>query len=613
MPFLKDLVNNIPTFPYYSGVGNFQQTSLPYSDDLLGGGYSGQPYIQVGINPDLQYSLFDDGLIRGGVINSALSIGRDVTRLVKFFGDTKNGGKGALFLTKQFGLQLSNPRFELLAGSNGSSVESENGNANITYNRVYNPLDVITNAATSPLGLHYDQNGIFFGQRPYGGNLSNGESGTATLNKGFFDQGNPLANRLVSYYYNISGIDASALSSTYLQEYNGGPDSVYGLGKTIIQTTPNTYGKDATTDYDKLLVDNGGAYGNFFTYQEINNFNVAWTNRFNSDNTLLNSNYNVDFKDFRYLNNPNIGITDYPHYNIENRIGTSTNINPAYKNNIGTNNSSFQNNIGNVDSINTINILPASTFYNTSKGAKTLSTDVIENFQNGEAYKEKLSGYFARDIIKFRIEVNNNDKPGSKNNEVLAFRAYIDTMDDDFEAKWNEYRYMGRGEPFYVYEGFTRDISLTFTVFAHTAYEMAPLWNKMNYLMSSLAPDYNKQLLMRGNYHYLTIGDYIYRQPGIITSLRLSNFFDNNWELGLNEPEGLGIDTDQYELPKSFKVALNFKPIHTFVPRRNTIDKYTAPFITPDIKAYEYGFVEKQVDNKPVYSNKYLPITKNIN
>ena len=41
MPFLKDLVNNIPTFPYYSGVGNFQQTSLPYSDDLLGGGYSG--------------------------------------------------------------------------------------------------------------------------------------------------------------------------------------------------------------------------------------------------------------------------------------------------------------------------------------------------------------------------------------------------------------------------------------------------------------------------------------------------------------------------------------------------------------------------------------------
>ena len=45
------------------------------------------------------------------------------------------------------------------------------------------------------------------------------------------------------------------------------------------------------------------------------------------------------------------------------------------------------------------------------------------------------------------------------------------------------------------------------------------IWNKMNYLMSSLAPDYNKQLLMRSNYHYLTIGDYIYRQPGIIKSL----------------------------------------------------------------------------------------------
>ena len=104
MPFLKDLVNNIPTFPYYSGTGNFQQTSLPYGNDVLGGGSSGQPYVQVGINPDLQYSLFDDGLIRGGVINTALSVGRDVTRLVKFFGDFNNGGKGALFLTKQVGL-----------------------------------------------------------------------------------------------------------------------------------------------------------------------------------------------------------------------------------------------------------------------------------------------------------------------------------------------------------------------------------------------------------------------------------------------------------------------------------------------------------------------------
>ena len=129
--------------------------------------------------------------------------------------------------------------------------------------------------------------------------------------------------------------------------------------------------------------------------------------------------------------------------------------------------------------------------------------------------------------------------------------------------------------------------------------------------MSSLTPDYSNNSLMRGNYHYLTVGDYVYRQPGVITSLRLSNFFDHNWEIAVNEPDDtLSTDYQQYELPKYLKVGLTFKPIHTFLPRRNTIGNYTAPFITPDIKAYQYGSVEKIKDTVTVQNNKYLPIIK---
>ena len=107
---------------------------------------------------------------------------------------------------------------------------------------------------------------------------------------------------------------------------------------------------------------------------------------------------------------------------------------------------------------------------------------------------------------------------------------------------------------------------------------------------------------MRGNIGYLTVGDYLYRQPGVFTDIKLSNMLDTHWEIAVDEPEerssgNKGADSGQYEVPKHIVVTLSFKPIHTFLPRRNTINKYTAPFITPDVAAYDRGRY-----------NKYLPI-----
>jgi hypothetical protein len=99
---------------------------------------------------------------------------------------------------------------------------------------------------------------------------------------------------------------------------------------------------------------------------------------------------------------------------------------------------------------------------------------------------------------------------------------------------------------------------------------------------------------MRGNIGYLTVGDYLYRQPGVFTDIKLSGFLDTHWEIALNDPEN-GSDVGQYETPKHIKVALSFKPIHTFLPRRaykDTLSK--VPFITRDKAAY----------NLP--TNKYL-------
>jgi hypothetical protein len=157
-------------------------------------------------------------------------------------------------------------------------------------------------------------------------------------------------------------------------------------------------------------------------------------------------------------------------------------------------------------------------------------------------------------------------------------------------AKWSPYRYMGRGEEFFVYDGFTRDIGVAFTIFAHTRAELDPIYDKLNYLMSTFTPDYSSQLKMRGNIGYLTVGDYIFRQPGVFTDIKIGGLFDGPWNVGLNNNDSRQPITQHYgdnELPMMLKINLSFKPIHTFLPRKTTANSFI-PFIGVDRRAYPY-------------------------
>ena len=83
--------------------------SLKYGDDRQGGGSSGQPYIQTDINHpgDNLIGHLDDGLIRGGALGAAKASLVDTGRIGRFLTDLP---KGPLFIAKQVGLQLSNPK-----------------------------------------------------------------------------------------------------------------------------------------------------------------------------------------------------------------------------------------------------------------------------------------------------------------------------------------------------------------------------------------------------------------------------------------------------------------------------------------------------------------------
>jgi len=570
MPFitLNNSYSNLAQ--YYNTVnnnGNFAGTTA--NPNVVG---SPKPNIPPTVE---QFSLSDDGLIRGGAQNAILATTKDLFRVTRFFidpdkgqaiGDTRferfiENSKGALFFAKQIGLQRSNPRLEVNKGNILSGLAGLLGGPTRTFTGVGS----LASVGGSAFGLHFDRIGILGVVPPdqkYGGDINKPTDGVAYSNN--FSQDslssnqsitNKSHNRLLEYAAKI--FEEKNNDTVTLDSYLGGPDSLYGLlPKTI---TKSYFNRTTIRASDTNANSNLKVRLNGFT--PLTNAQIANISG-STNNSSINIPAPIGLKYTAY--NP-------PGYTLESRYGVSTPSGSSH----------------NLDAINTINIIGSEVFYGSD------DTKQKESYVDHKKVQGKIK--YGEDLIKFRIEFLNNDKlltnVSTINTDVLVFRAYLDDFNDGMDAKWSSYKYMGRGEEFYVYEGFTRDIGVSFTIHAHNEQEMAPLYSKLNYLMSAMAPDYSSQLKMRGNIGYLTVGDYLFRQPGIFTSVKLSNMLDS-WETGLDND---GKDNGQYQVPRMIKVQLSFKPIHTFLPRRNYSSKeasgkvaqeFPAPFITPDKVAY---------------------------
>jgi hypothetical protein len=198
-----------------------------------------------------------------------------------------------------------------------------------------------------------------------------------------------------------------------------------------------------------------------------------------------------------------------------------------------------------------------------------LGLDEINSLPVYGAQNADTSG-ITNDLVKFRIAIIKNDEPSYKT--FIHFRALLDSISDSYTATWNPVQYLGRGESFYNYNGFTRQLSLSWTVAAQSKEELIPMYKKLNFLASSLAPDYSPSGYMRGNLVQLTIGGYVYEQPGIITGLTYTMEETSPWEIGIKTDYDTGRGTVQgddsvKELTHIIKVSgFNFIPIHRFRP-----------------------------------------------
>ena len=195
-----------------------------------------------------------------------------------------------------------------------------------------------------------------------------------------------------------------------------------------------------------------------------------------------------------------------------------------------------------------------------------------------------------KDFCNFRFEVIDSDN--SSNTNYIIFRAFLESIGDNFNAGHNKIKYNGRSESFYTYASFDRTISVKFKIAAQTRYEMKPLYQKINYLAAQTAGNYSSNGRLRTPYMRLTIGDYAKRVPGVLSDVSLNWSREYPWEIALDKETQTvtneasqeevttttGKDKDQLVLPHVLDVNITFKPIHSFTPQNSP----NSPFISID-------------------------------
>ena len=241
---------------------------------------------------------------------------------------------------------------------------------------------------------------------------------------------------------------------------------------------------------------------------------------------------------------------------------------------------------------------PGSSFYNrfdyskgvdySNNGKPVKALDTITAFpiyraSNVAADSTDVGGAL-NDLVKFRVAAIDNDNPSLK--DFMHFRAFLNSFTDNYNPEWAAQKYVGRGDSLYRYAGFTRQVNLSWTVVAQSVQELLPMYKKLNYLAGNTMPDYSPQGYMRAPLVELTVGAYLFDQPGFINSLTYTANFDAGWEIGIgSDGESYQTTPDRaassnnpgvFELPKMIDVSMTFTPIPEFLPRKPVGKLFTA-------------------------------------
>tara|TARA_B100000497_G_scaffold97721_1_gene110057 strand:- start:4995 stop:6653 length:1659 start_codon:yes stop_codon:yes gene_type:complete len=496
---------------------NFDQRSLGYGDNkpLI---TKDLPSVESQTNGALGLvGEITDNFVRGGVIALGNAVIDDVTRL----GKVLIKPNGLAWAGAQLALARTNPLGPILPqeeGGEGLLQQLAGG----PRNRQTLPLSVLATAGTGAVGIRFRKDGLIDTKIENGFNYNSTrggpkyESGILEIAKNNTENSSEFT--LYGKYTNIYGGGFEGREDLILR-YPGGPHSTFGIGDTEIKR----YKSNPFND----IGENGG-YLPLFN-QDLFQLRQA---------PLTPSSKHKDYRSIAPISG------QFPIEDSKTRIN-------LYK--LGDPGVDLSDDDVDVYDVRTIDKISAASI-----------------FQRKDL--EDFSGTF-KDYIKFKIAVVDNENP--LNDNVILFRALLDSINDNYSGEWISHKYNGRAENFYTYSGFDRKISFGFKIHTQTRHEQKPLWKKLNYLVAQTAPEY-KNRRMRGVFSRLTIGDWMNEIPGFFTSVSLSWSTAYPWEI---RHDSEGTDRDLNEYPHILDVSCDFQPVHNFAPSNSP----TTPFILPEI------------------------------
>jgi hypothetical protein len=438
--------------------------------------------------------------------------------------------------------------------------------------------------------------------------------------------GASISNRTIS---NASSPTLGTTANVIIDRYPGGPDSLYGIGETIIFRATNT----ARGDAYKEAIEKSATAGKGTLGEKIES--VTYYDPTTSGSIIAND---LGTTGFTGLNSP---ISDYPgietdirnigaaigqsplgpirtYADIANRIQQTSAITTGSANTLygifnsdinsdGVNNGNYSStNIGEIEYRNSYGNVVTLKYPDWQKVSREqrvgsgrqdsinltplFSSDIGKNYT-----KIDIGGttYNVNDLCKFKIEAIDGGDPTKSVH--MVFRAYLTDLSDNITSEWSDIKYVGRGDKFYIYNGFNRTISVSFKVAALSAEEMKPMYQKLNHLISNMMPDYTDEGLMRGPLSRLTVGNWVDSQPGIITSLNYKIPQDSPWEIAINEPTAGG--SKEMILPHIVEVTLSFTPIGAQTQKENKIPRRAKDTQHTSYIAQNYNGAEKGEPN----------------
>ena len=549
--------------------------SLKYGADTINGGDSGQPYIvtdiksqtitiggkngplsdllrSVGIPTTILSNILgkDSGFMRGGFIGAANASIIDTVRVGSWILNNP------LWVVKQVGLQLSNPKLEVRKGTLGLINSLLTGNIGpltgglLQPTRIYNlGLNTLAQIPVNAFGGHFNRHGL----TPIMADSDKYESIVTDNNK---ENRNRLVTLKSNYSFNPS--KEQTLIESDIDRYLTGPESVYGIGQTVIRrfvpksTTTNEFldiakftNQSNTRDWEKANISINGLLGLSKAIGTSVIPEYSSTPLSNRGQTAVNYNGASPMaRKYADLFKATQAVT-----NITQSIPFSDSINYTSQ---GPSNSPFGEDRKYFKTIQDIGLnrdRKADSGDYKYYGDKKISDDGSQASYNNtykfDRYDSDILTVMFRGVDPFTL-----------NEERWAFNAYLSGYQDNFNATWNDVNYIGRSETFYIYSKFRRTVSFKLQIPCFNRTQLFEKHRALGQLASTTAGRYSTENnALGGVLLRLNVGSYLVGEYAVMDSLSYNIPADASWDI-----------TPEARLSMYIEATFNFSIVHQKLP-----------------------------------------------